>query len=343
MRNLVCLLLCGAGALFLTASDAFINISASDVIGSSPESQASAQYVAIGVTLALLALGSIASILNNKLAQMGLWLVVGVAAVYSGVLTVQAVSIDYTANDHSGAIQSERRHANEQKIAQYNFELKELKRKMRECELDRYFTPCQGTEARIAALSGLIAQSADDNVASKMAQKIDITDAVEQKAGIPGLWVERIGIYSRAIAVPLLMSLLMMGFWFFWERLWKGSEGSRLKHEGSRVKKAVKPDLSEPIGNDSGTVREPLKKVPAAKEQGGKGSGGLKVSHADREKIKKAMFSLANSRQKPTLVAVQKKVGLRRQTCSIVYNQNKSAALAAYQKVTDTPKLKAVG
>jgi hypothetical protein len=47
---------------------------------------------------------------------------------------------------------------------------------------------------------------------------VDITDAVEEKAGISATTLERVMIYSRASAVPIMMSILMAGFWLFWGR-----------------------------------------------------------------------------------------------------------------------------
>ncbi len=217
MRNLICMLLCLAGLVFLTASDALINMSSASMMGSL-ESADSYKSVAVGITVGLLALGSIASILPKGLAQIGLWTVTGIAAVFSGVLTVQAVSIDYAANDHAGAIGSATRSENRKKRKALETERDQLTRKMRECERDNYFKPCASTERRLASISDQLSKISDSTVASIKAQQVDITDAVEEKAGISATTLERVMIYSRASAVPIMMSILMAGFWLFWGR-----------------------------------------------------------------------------------------------------------------------------
>ena len=58
MRNLICMLLCLAGLVFLTASDALINMSASSMMGSL-ESAESYKSVAVGITVGLLALAQL--------------------------------------------------------------------------------------------------------------------------------------------------------------------------------------------------------------------------------------------------------------------------------------------
>jgi len=219
MRNFICMLLCGFGAVFLSTSDAFINKSASAIMGSTGDSAFSHQLVAIGVVIGLLALGSIASITKDRATQCGLWLTVLVAGLFSASLTIQAVSIDYASNDGSGRIEHNRQNGNEKKIERWESEIKMLNKKMKECERDNYFVPCSITERRLATLSNKIEDALDDTVDSQRAEQIDITDAVEAKSGLPGYVIERVGIYARAFAVPVMMSALMAGFWMFWGRL----------------------------------------------------------------------------------------------------------------------------
>lgn len=217
MRNIVCMGLCLAGLILLTTSDALINMSASSMMGSA-DSADSYKAVAIGVTIGLLALGSIAVVIGSTAAQWGLWAVTGLAAVFSGVLTVQAVSIDYAANDHAGAIGSATRAENRSKAKALKEERAMLRMKMKECARDNYFKPCSSTESRLTEISRELSAISDSTVASVKAQKVDITGAVEQKAGISAQVLERVMIYSRAIAVPLMMAILMSGFWIFWAR-----------------------------------------------------------------------------------------------------------------------------
>jgi len=348
MRNVICMLLCGAGVAYLTASDAFINMSASSVIGSSPESMKSARYVAVGVTIGLLALGSIASVLKCKISQGGLWAITSLAALFSAVLTVQAVSVDYAANDHSGSIQSERRRANNNKIDQYQDELERLNRKMKECERDRYFAPCRLTERRIAALSDRIAEASDDNVLSKRAQKVDITEAVEEKAGIPGIWLERAGIYTRALAVPFMISILMMGFWAFWGQIWgdyrlkkpKKVGRSELSGTGTTsgtvvtgTKKAQKREPKvEPSTEKSGSAQEAKPKKKAQKTQAKAEEGRPRISRDDKKRIQQAMYELAVKGEKITVTAVQKMVGIRRQKVAAIVKECKEQILINAEK-----------
>lgn len=70
--------------------------------------------------------------LEKRSAQLGLWTVVGVAAVFSGVLTIQAVAIDYAANDHYGSIGRATRSENKQQKQALKTEQSMLEYKMRE-------------------------------------------------------------------------------------------------------------------------------------------------------------------------------------------------------------------
>lgn len=206
---------CALAALLLAGSDLFINMSSSYVVGSTEESRLSAQLVAIGIVLGLMGLGSLAEMTENKLDNVLVKVVAFIGALFSGALTVQAMSIDYATNDQRGKIQNERQNNNDANIGVYQDELKTLKSKMAECERDRYFKPCHGTEKRIATLSDRIASINKDTTQSVAVQEVDITYAVEEKSGIAGNWMERAQIYSRAIAVPLMIYWLMVGFWKF--------------------------------------------------------------------------------------------------------------------------------
>jgi len=236
IRYCVCALLCFAGMAFLGFSDALINFSASSVVGSSPESRTSAQYVAIGITVALAAIGGIFTLVDKELYKVALAFVVLVAALFSAGLTVQGTSIDYAANEHNGSIQHDRRSKNGDKINNYKSELKELRRKMKECERDNYYMPCKMTERRIAAITDKMADISDDSVSSKLAQKIDITDAIEAKSGLPAVYIERSIIFARAFAVPLLIAVLSWGFWEFVHLIF-----GAWKPKGSSANKEIKP------------------------------------------------------------------------------------------------------
>ncbi len=218
MKNIICMLLCGVGVALLATSDAFVNMSASSVIGSTHDSQFSFKIVAVGITVALLATGSIAHALNHKGAIVCVWLVTIIACGFSAVLTIQSTAIDYQANDQSKRIQKNVQNNNDHSIADLKDEKKQIQKKIDECKKDQYFAPCASAYRRLASLSTQITNLRRDNTASVRAQEIDITDAVSAKAGIDGHIIERAGIYLRAIGVPLLISLMMFGFWEFASR-----------------------------------------------------------------------------------------------------------------------------
>lgn len=215
IRYSFCALMCLVGALLLGVSDALINSSASEVVGNNETSRASARYVAIGVTIALAAIGGVITLVKNDFFKFCLGIVAVIAALFSAGLTVQGTSIDYAANEHNGSIQHDRRSKNSDKIDAYKEELGQLKKKMKECERDNYYLPCRGTERRIATITDKIADISDDSVKSKVAQKVDITDAIEGMSGLDPVAVQRGIIFSRAFAVPLLISVLSWGFWSF--------------------------------------------------------------------------------------------------------------------------------
>jgi hypothetical protein len=218
MKNIVGMCLCLAGVVLLATSDAFVNMSASSVLGSTQDSQFSFKAVAVGITIALLATGSIAHLLNNKLAIGGVWIITILACGFSAVLTIQSTAIDYQANDQSKRIQKNVQNNNDDSIADLKEEKREIQKKIDECKKDQYFAPCAGSYRRLEAISNQITDLRRENTASVRAQEIDITDAVSAKAGIDGHIIERVGIYLRAIGVPLLISLLMFGFWEFFSR-----------------------------------------------------------------------------------------------------------------------------
>jgi len=218
IRYLICTLLCGAAVLFLASSDGMVNIAASNVIGSSAESREAAKQVAIGVVVGLMALGSVVTLLKSKSAVFGVHVVTFIAAVFSATLTIQATSIDYAANDDNGSTERYNRKQNAASIRELKEEKEKLDEKMDECRDDNYYGACVSTEARLAQITDEIKELREDNKASVMAQKIDIGDSVQEKAGIPALWLERATIYARAFCVPFMISVLMMGFWMFWGR-----------------------------------------------------------------------------------------------------------------------------
>lgn len=214
--NYLCWACCGAGMALLTASDAMINFASAIVVGSSPIAVESLKYAAIGVSVSLVATGAILRFVKKDYSKWACGVIILVAAFFSAGLTIQAASVDYAANDHGGAIQSARQEQNKEKIKQYEKEAKTLRKKMKECERDRYYEACTNTERRLAKVNDKIAAYSDDTVESKLAEKVDIGDAVFMKAGIPSLYVERGIIFARAFAVPFLISLCSFGFWSFW-------------------------------------------------------------------------------------------------------------------------------
>jgi hypothetical protein len=218
MKDLICMIFCGVALFFLASSDALINMSSSSVLGSTDDSQLSFKAVAVGITVALLACGSIAHALDNKMAIAGVWFCVALATCFSAVLTIQSASIDYLANDKSNRIQNAVRNNNERSIKDLKDEKREIQKLIDECKKDQHFASCALSYRRLEQISTEITKLRRDNSASIRSEEIDITDAVELKAGIDGATLERIGIYSRAIGVPVLISLCMFGFWTFQSR-----------------------------------------------------------------------------------------------------------------------------
>lgn len=265
IKDFFCMILCAIGAYYFASSEAWVNISASGVLGSSGESALSAKHVAVGIVFALLALGSIAKVTKSKHGQYALWTVTGLAALFSSILTITGVSIDYAANDHSGKIQGARQDSNLANVKMWERERRELLSGLddlkSECKKDHYFGPCQRNQARISELSDKIEAANTDSMQSIMTEQVDISEAVFQKAGIPGLWVERALIYLRGIVAPILISVLMFGFWTFFENVWGEY---RRSHKAKKPRGSGAPSRPTPKKEARKTVPEEkpnLKKV----------------------------------------------------------------------------------
>lgn len=221
MKNLIGLILCGAGVALLTTSDAMINISASYILGSTEESQQSAKLVAIGISISLIAIGGVLTMINDSVALYGAWTVVIIAALFSAGLTIQGVSVDYATNERGKSVQTFRRDANESKGYDLQIEKSALLRKMEECERDRYYVPCRSTENRIRDINEKLMKLNDDSVASKLAESVNVSDAVENIAGVSSASIQKLIIFSRAFCVPILIAILSFGFWSYWELIVK--------------------------------------------------------------------------------------------------------------------------
>jgi hypothetical protein len=222
------MLICAAGLYLLASSDMLINVSASHVIGSTPESRESLKLVAMGCVFGLLGLGSYAAITSTKKDD---WLIRGVvllASIFSAVLTIQATSVDYASNETAGTREHARRDMNKDSIKALEKNYKAHEAKWLECERDRYFssTDCKRAGQAMEKITAQILAINSDTAQSVAAQSVDISDAVEEKAGLPAIWIERAGIYARAFFVPLMIYFLMEAFWSFWSVFFKESKSN---------------------------------------------------------------------------------------------------------------------
>ena len=227
----LCMSVCAVGVIYLARSDAMINVSAALMSGSSPESRESSRLIAIGVVLALLAFGSIAVATKSMLGQIAIGAAVVGATLFSAVLTIQGEAMDQAANDNSKVIQGARRSSNKANVKILNEERERLQKKMDECEADKYFGPCGVTEVRLAAITKQMTSTNDDSVSSIMNEKVNMAEAIYDKTGIPAMYVLRARIYARAFATPIMISVLMGGFWLFYGLLF--GELTRKKPQGS--------------------------------------------------------------------------------------------------------------
>lgn len=239
LKNVFGLLVCGFGVAWLVLSDGQVNLSASKVIGSTPESRDAAAKAALGVVAISLATGLLMTYMRAWYAKLSAFVVAILAMAFSATLTVQAVSIDYQSNDDGGDAQEERRENNEDTIKKYEKNIKlwqkqvDSKTKASEgaweaCNKHERLGNCTKLDNEIKWLNYKIEKRTDeiaalkqDNTDSKLSQDIDITDAVEEKAGIKGEWLETASIWLRAIVIPLFITLGSWGFWTCWEKLVK--------------------------------------------------------------------------------------------------------------------------
>lgn len=185
MKNLFCMVFCGVGVILLASSDGFVNMSASYIIGSTGESKTAATLVAVGIVISLLAVGSIISLTKSKPLKIAGVIITIVSATFSAVLTVQATSIDYAANENNVSRESNNRKDNGKQIESWEKEKKALLKMMKECERDRYYKPCSGNKERIATLSDKIELAYEENKESRIAQDVEIDYAIEEVAGLP--------------------------------------------------------------------------------------------------------------------------------------------------------------
>lgn len=264
MKNIIGLILCFLSVLLLASSDGLINMSAASVIGATDDSRSSARLVAIGVTVALLALGSVVVIIKDDLGKLFTWLAVIFASIFSCTLTIQAVAVDYAVNDNSSQSSQYIRGSNDILIDSLQHDKEINQQLIDECERDRYFNDkCHRAIADNKRITREIAALLKKSNESAIAQTVDITEAVETKAGISGALIETIGIYSRAIAVPIMITICMMGFWFFWERIAKSKKPkATVSATDSSATKTEKP-LSKPV-NSSKTSKNSSNLKPKA-------------------------------------------------------------------------------
>jgi hypothetical protein len=215
------MLLCLAGIGFLASSDVFVNMSAAVVIGSNEDSRVSFELVAIGCVLALLAAGGVTSAVDSMLAKLGITAAVCLMSAFSAVLTIQSTSIDYAVNDQNGFIEEKQREANKQSAKALAAASKSISGHLDECNKDRYYgsEKCQRSLDKITALADQQIELNQRTAESYKRQEIDITEAVYQKTGIPGQWIETASIFTRAFGVPLMIYILSFGFWHFWSEL----------------------------------------------------------------------------------------------------------------------------
>lgn len=264
------MIFCGVSVGLLISSDMSINMAASGIVGANSESRFSAKVVAAGITIALVALGSFSVIIKNSAAQLGIWIVVLIASAFSAALTVQAVSVDYAINDKGGDVYSKRQDGNERMIAMWEDQIYSLQTKMDACHRYERYKNCQGVDAKIFRLSNKIEDARNENNISEQSKTVDITDAIEEKSGLSGELVEKILIFSRAICVPIMISMLTYGFWRFFE-LYRQQNRKRTGNSGNNGAKSF-PDgdsRNESVLN---------------------GSGGREVDHQKRTRVRTLIY-----------------------------------------------------
>lgn len=220
IKNLTGALLCGAAAAYLATSDALINSSAAQFIGSTEDARLSAEYVAKGVVIALLALGSVMRLIKDDFAKLGAGSSIVLATMFSFSLTVMGASIDFQANESADETNETRQKNNNNAINELKSTKIRYEAIIDECERDNFYTKqCNKTLDLLPAVDAEIMALLSDSNSAATAGTFTIADAIETKSGLSGETLQSISIYTRAVVVPLMLAILTWGFWGFWDEL----------------------------------------------------------------------------------------------------------------------------
>lgn len=328
MKNTIGLLFCLLSVVLLAASDGLINMSASSVIGATDESRLSAKLVAPGVTIALLALGSIVVIIKDDLGKLFTWCAILFATLFSFTLSVQGMSIDYAVNDNSSKSSSYIRESNDILIGQLEDDKETNQQYIDKCERDRYFPDkCHRAIADNKRITKEIRALLQKSNESAIAETVDITEAVETKSGISGRLIESIGIYSRAIAVPIMITICMMGFWFFWDALLKDLSSKKPRATdsksgaiGSKSSKTLLNSVNSSKNSDSSSSSSTKKSSGSIKKPKGEHVKNRVRATKEAEKYLASNGKYPASRKLQELATVGPKVA-----CDVLRELKKSA------------------
>lgn len=222
MKEKVGMLLCLVGIIALAASEMLINWSAAAIVGATEVSAWSLKAVAIGVVFTSVALGAIGFIITGFWGKFFIVCTVILTGLVQATFSIQGSSIDYASNDHSGEIQGARQSANKDNVEDLQKEKElieaDMPKQSAECEKDKWWHDCNKAKRRLTEINQQITAARNDTVDSVRSEEVDITEAIDDHAGIPGRWIELAAIWSRAFAIPPAISLLTFGFWAFSRR-----------------------------------------------------------------------------------------------------------------------------
>lgn len=200
----------------LAGSDAWLNLTAARIIGSTTSAVKSLEYLALGVVLAAVILGASSPHIKDGRLKFGIWVGVILVSAVSAVLSLQGGAVDFASSDQRKELSAYEQKINAKKIK--NFESTQdtihdaYKRKVADCDrYDKWFN-CNASESTLTLMSDNINAVLDADLDAKRREKVDIMAAVHEKTGISGYWVQIAIVWARAVGLPFVVAVISAVF-----------------------------------------------------------------------------------------------------------------------------------
>lgn len=239
IRGAIGLLITFFGLVYIVLSEMNINMSAAEFIGSTGMSRISGKQYAIGLVLAMLAIGFLFHVVKNKAGLFFMGVVTLIGVVSGGFLTLLGQAVDYEASEHHKTISKAEQSGAKQDVKNAEKLRDSMTKMLADCDYWDRWDNCTKANAawQLAQANKTIKEANNDFTSSKAREKVNISDAILKYIGISPILLQKIVIFTRAACATGFLPILSFAFWHFWAvvaRAWKKEQNDKDKQNQNK-------------------------------------------------------------------------------------------------------------